>query len=152
VTISRPARPRWPGILAAGIAGILIGVGVGLALGGGDDESDPLAGVRDARGSLQRSASVLDIVTVEYAEGVQDGRVVSAPEYQGARRAIARSRELYADARPVLVYVDAELATRIDDAFQRLAQEASARVPEEELAADARALARSLGNAIAPGG
>jgi hypothetical protein len=139
-------------MLAAGIAGILIGVGVGLALGGGDDDSDPLAGVRDARSSLQQAAAVLDIVTVEYTEGVEDGRVASAPEYQGARRAIARSRELYADARPVLAYVDAELATRIDHAFQRLALEASARVPEEELASDARALARSLENAIAPGG
>jgi hypothetical protein len=152
VTISRPARPRWPGLLAAGIAGILIGVGVGLVIAGGDDEGDPLTGVRDARNSLQRAAGVLDIVTVEYAEGVDDGRVVSEPEYEGARRAIARSGELYSDARPVLAYVNAERATRIDHAFRRLAQEASARVPEEALASDARALARSLENAIAPGG
>jgi hypothetical protein len=137
-------------MVAAGIAGILIGIGIGLALGGGDDESDPLTGVRDARSSLQRAADVLDIVTIEYAEGVENGRVASAPEYQGARRAIERSRELYADARPVLAYVDAELAIRIDHAFQRLAQEASERVPEQVVESDARALARNLGNAIAP--
>jgi hypothetical protein len=137
-------------MIAAGLAGIAIGIGVGLALAGGDDEGDPLTGLRDARNSLERSADVLDIVTVEYAEGIDDGRVVSEPEYQGARRAIQRSRELYADARPVLAYVDAELATRIDHAFQRLAQEASARVSEQELESDARALARTLGSAIAP--
>jgi hypothetical protein len=137
-------------MIAAGIAGIAIGIGVGLALAGGDDETDPVTGLRDARNSLERAAGVLDIVTVEYAEGIDDGRVVSEPEYQGARRAIQRSRELYADARPVLAYVDADLATRIDHAFQRLAQEASARVSEQELESDARALARTLGSAIAP--
>ena len=137
-------------MLAAGIAGILIGTGLGLALGGGDDGRDPLTGVRDARSSLQRAAEVLDIVTVEYAEGVENGRVVSGPEYQGARRAIERSRELYADARPVLAYVDAEEATRIDHAYRELAGEAAARAPEQELESSARSLARTLSGAIAP--
>jgi hypothetical protein len=151
VTISRPSRPSWPRLVAIGVAGILIGIGVGVALGGGDDEPDPVQGLRDARSSLGRAADVLEIVAVEYAEGVEDGRVVSAAEYDGARRAVARSRSLYGDARPVVAYASAVTATRLDHAFPRLARKVAARAPEEEVAADARRLAATMERAIAPG-
>jgi len=137
-------------MLAAGVAGIVIGLGIGLAIGGGDEDSDPVQGVRDARSSLQRAAGVLDIVTVEYAEGVEDGRVVSEPEYRGAVSAIARSRELYGEARPVLAYFDAESATRLDHAYQRLAQGATARISEDGLRSEARQVAAALDRAIDP--
>jgi uncharacterized protein (DUF885 family) len=138
-------------MVAAGVAGALVGLVIGLAIGGGDEDTDPLKGMRDARSSLQRAADVLDIVTVEYAQGVEDGRVASAPEYQGARDALARSRELYLDGRPVLQYVDAQAATRLDHAYQRLAGAATRRAPEQDIEAQARALARALDGALAPG-
>jgi hypothetical protein len=138
-------------MLAAGAAGLLIGLGIGLALGSGDDDSDPVQGLRDARSSFGRASDVLGIVTVEYAEGVENGRVVSEPEYRGARGAIARSRELYLEGRPVLAYADAPLATRIDHAYPRLAAKALARAPEREVESDARRLARTLDSAIDPG-
>ena len=88
---------------------------------------------------------------VEYAEGVEDGRVVSAPEYQGARDALARSRELYGDARPVLAFVDAAEATRVDHGYQRLSAAVAARAPEEDVESQADALAERMSTAPAPG-
>ena len=138
-------------MVAAGVAGVAVGVVLGLALGGGDDDPDALQGVRDARSSLQRSADVLDIVTVEYAEGVEDGRVASEPEYAGSRRALDRSFELYSEGRPVLEYVDAGEATRIDHGFGGLRSDIGDRVDERRVEARARALARTLDEAIGPG-
>jgi hypothetical protein len=138
-------------MVAAGVAGVLAGLVIGLAIGGGDDETDPLKGVRDARGSLQQAAGVLDIVTVEYAEGIDDGRVVSDPEYAGALRALDRSLELFSEGRPVLEYVNRAEAARIDHAFAELASAARDRADERDVVAQARALARALDGAVAPG-
>ena len=139
-------------MIAAGAAGVLVGVAIGLAAGGGDEDTDPVQGVREARSSLQRAADVLGIVTVEYAEGVEGGRVVSAPEYRGAVSAIARSRDLYGEARPVLSYFDAEYATRLDHAYQRLARGAATRASEDDLESEARQVAAALDRAIDGGG
>jgi hypothetical protein len=135
-------------MLAAAIAGVLVGLGLGLAIGGGDDEADPVSGLRDARGSLQRAVDVLEIVTVEYAEGVEGGRVTSDPEYQASRRAITRSRDLYAEARPVLAYIDPDDATRIDRAYARLARQAADRAPEQEVERGAQDLSAALDRVI----
>ena len=138
-------------MVAAGVAGVAVGVVLGLALGGGDDDSDPLQGVRDARSSLQRSANLLDIVAVEYAEGIEDGRVVSNPEHAGSRRAFDRSLELFSEARPVVEYVDAGQATRIDHGFAGLGSDLGDRVDERRVEARARALAGALEEAIGRG-
>jgi hypothetical protein len=138
-------------MVAAGFGGLAVGLVLGLALGSGEDDPDPLQGVREARSSLQRSADVLDIVTVEYAEGIEDGRVASEPEYQGARRALDRSFELFSEGRPVLVYVNRGEAARIDDAFGALRSAVRDRAAEPDVEARARALARALDGAIAPG-
>jgi hypothetical protein len=135
-------------MLAAGIAGVVVGLVLGLALGGGGEDTDSLSGVGDARSSFRQAATVLDIVPVEYGEGVENGRVTSQPEYRGAVGAIARSRALYGEGRPVLAYVDAAQATALDHAFIRLSSAATERVPEGEVARQARRLARALGGAI----
>ena len=135
-------------MLAAGVAGILVGLAIGLAAGGGDEETDPLQGLRDARSALARAASLLDIVTIEYPQGVENGQVASGPEYQGAVRAIGRSRDLYGEARPVLAYESADLVARIDAAYRRLLQAANARAPEEPVTAQARRLAVVLEGAL----
>ena len=135
-------------MLAAGVAGILVGLAIGLAAGGGDEDTDPVQGLRDARSSLTRAASLLDIVTVEYPQGVQNGEVASAPEYQGAVRAIGRSRNLYGEARPVLAYVSTDLVARTDAAYRRLREAANARAPAERVTAEARRLAAVLEGAL----
>jgi hypothetical protein len=134
-------------MVAAATAGIAVGLVIGLALGG-DDEQDPLQGVRDARASLRRASGVLEVVPVEYAEGVKNGRVASAPEYQGARRAIGRSRDLYREARPVVSYIDAERATDLDHSYERLARAVAARTPENDMKSQALQLEAALEQAL----
>ena len=139
-------------MLAALVAGALIGAGIGLALAGGDEDTDPLQGLRDARTSLGRAAAVLDIVPVEYAEGVAAGRVVRAAEYRGALSAITRSRDLYREARPVLAYAAPRQAARLDADYERLAGAAAARAPEQALESRARRLAAALKGALGTSG
>ena len=143
MTISRPARRRWPAIVAAAMAGIVAGLLLGLALGG-DDESDPLSGVRDARSSLVRAAGVLEIVDVEYGQGIEDGRVVSAPEYRGASDAVRRSREHYAEARPVLAFIESDATARVDRAYEQLESAIAERVAQSDVDSQARALQQML--------
>jgi hypothetical protein len=134
-------------MVAAATAGIAVGLAIGLALGG-DDQQDPLQGVRDARASLRQASGVLEVVPVEYAEGVQDGRLASEPEYQGARRAIERSRDLYGEARPVVAYIDAERATDLDHAYERLARAVAARAPTQDVELQAGELESALEQAL----
>jgi hypothetical protein len=138
-------------MLAAGIAALVVGLVLGLVLGGGDENTDPLKGLRDARSSFRQAATVLDIVPVEYGEGVENRRVVSEPEYQGAVGAISRSRELYAEGRPVLAYVDSQEATRIDRAYEGLSRAAAARAPENAVESAAERLAAMVEGAIEGG-
>ena len=134
-------------MVAAATAGIAVGLAIGLALGG-DDEQDSLQGVRDARASLRQASGVLEVVPVEYAEGVQDGRLASEPEYQGARRAIERSRDLYGEARAVVAYIDPDIATDLDHAYERLARAIGARAPGKAVESQARGLGSALEQAL----
>ena len=134
-------------MVAVATTGIAVGLVIGLALGGDEDE-DPLKGVRDARASLRQASGVLEVVPVEYAEGVRNGRLASAPEYQGARRAIVRSRDHYGEARPVVAYIDPGIATDLDHAYERLARAVAARAPGKDVESQARGLGSALEQAL----
>jgi hypothetical protein len=144
VTISRPAPRRWPLVAAAALAGIAIGLILGLALAGGDDSADSEQALRDLRSKVTQAAGLLEIAPVEYGQGVRDGAVASAPEYRGARDAVNRSRALYADARPSLLLISGAAVRRIDPGYERLSRAMAAMAP----ASDVRRLARELSGAL----
>jgi hypothetical protein len=112
--------------------GALAGLLLGLALGGGDDTS-PEEALRDTRSQLSQAAGVLEIVPIEYEEAVRGGEIVQGreAEYRGARSAVQRSRDLYLEARPALLVVDAQAVRAIDGAYARLARAMAARAPPE---------------------
>jgi hypothetical protein len=131
MAIYRPQRPRWRLATVAG----LLGLGVGLLVGWGllAPEPDPAEVLGEVRASLASAASTLEVVGIEYAESVEDGKVVASPEYEGARDALASSRARYQEARDGLVAVSPEGASAIDDAYDRLEAAMAARASDEEV-------------------
>jgi hypothetical protein len=131
MTISMPVRRRWPPIVAAGLVGIAVGLVIGLAVSGGDDQ-DPVGAVRDADATAQRAASVLETVPIEYGQAVEGGQA-SEEGLRGAEGAVERSRSIYLDVRPVISLVDPPTATEIDHAYPRLLDAIRERRPAAEV-------------------
>ena len=144
MTISRPAPRRWPLVAAAALMGTAVGLILGLALAGGDDNANPEQALRDLRAKVTQAAGLLEVAPVEYGQGVRDGAVASAPEYRGARDAVSRSYALYGDARPSLLLIAAEAVRRIDAGYERLAQAIEVMAPASDIKRLARELTRAL--------
>lgn len=143
MAIYRPPKPRLPAILIAGVAGLLVGLAAGYLLGGGG-RSDPLAAAGELRRSLAAAGEPLDVVMIEYGQGVQDGRVVDEDGYAGARGAVVRSRSRFDDARPALEALAPHRAEAIARAYGDLGQLIDDRAGPVEVAAAVEDLRRLL--------
>lgn len=143
MTISAPARRRWPGTAVAGIAGLAVGLAVGLAIAGGGEDSNPVDVAREARATALRAATLLEIVPIEYAQ-TENGDGDSREGLAGARGAVTRSRAMYLEARPVIAVLDPEGARVIDAAYPRLDAAIGRRAPAGEVQRQSRQLMRLL--------
>lgn len=146
MAIYRPQRPRWRTAVGAGV----LGLGIGLLIGWGllRPDPDPAEVLGDVRADLASAAATLEVVEIEYAESVEDGRVVASPEYQGARDALASSRARYEEARAGVAAVSSETASAIDDAYDRLTAAMDARAPADEISTAVRELREMLSGAL----
>lgn len=146
MAIYRPQRPRWRTAVWAG----LLGLGIGLLIGWGllRPAPDPAEVLGEVRAALASAAGTLEVVEIEYAESVEDGRVVSSPEYQGARDALVSSRARYEEARAGVAAVAPETASAIDDAYDRLRAAVEARAPAEDISTSVRELREMLTGAL----
>jgi hypothetical protein len=131
-------------VTAAAAGGVLAGLLIGLALGGGDEEADPERAIRETRSKASQAAGLLEVAPVEYSESVSGGRVTRAPEYRGARDAVARSRALYLEARPVVVLTDPAAANVVDASYARLARAMAQPAPAAAVTAQASRLEELL--------
>jgi DNA-binding FadR family transcriptional regulator len=84
------------------------------------------------------------VVQVEYAESVENGRVVATPKYKGARGALASSRSRYVGVREAVASVAPDTAAEIDRAYDELERLMDARAPTEDVATLAGELADML--------
>ena len=125
------------------IAGLAIGLLIGLAAGGGDGESAEDS-LRDMRSSLDDAANLLDIMKVEYAESVRGGQVVSEPEYRGARSALERSQAQYREAREALVLANPPAVELLDAGYRDLNRLMTARAAPARVATAATAVERYM--------
>ena len=132
MAIYRPRRKRWPIAAAVGLITLAVGFGLGWGLKG-TEPPDPLDALASLRATLAAAAGTLEVVDIEYRESVQDGAVVSQPEYEGARDALTRSRQRYAEARPALRELDPNLVTDADALYQDIERLIDQRAPEEEV-------------------
>lgn len=115
MAIYRPPKPRWPAAVAAGVAGVVAGVIAGILVSRSDP--DPLEAARVVQTELDRAASTLEVVGIEYDESVDAGEVVSDSEYRGAQDALESSRRRFDDVRPALDVLAPDRADSIDDAY-----------------------------------
>jgi hypothetical protein len=143
MAIYRPPRPRWPGVVASGIAGLVLGASGALAVAASrpPDVAEALA---TARASLLEARAVLEVAAVEYEESVQGGEVVRRAEYVGARDALRASRRAYLEARPALTQIAVASAARIDAAYEALDELMAAPAPAERVTARIQGLSALL--------
>ena len=117
MAIYRPPKARWPLALGVGIAALVAGLLIGLALGSGDP--DPAAAAQDVKAELVSAAGALEVASIEYEESVSGGEVTRQEEYEGALSAVESARERYGSVRPALASLVPSLAAEIDDGFDR---------------------------------
>jgi hypothetical protein len=150
MAIYRPRTRRWPLLTAVGFLALASGFALGWGLGAGR-EPDPAEALALLRSSVTTAAGTLEVVEVEYRESVQDGRIVSSPEYQGARDALGRSHERYLEVREALRALDPGLVGRADALFSRLERLLRDRAPVEEVSEATQELADLLRGAVGGG-
>jgi hypothetical protein len=78
MAIYQAPRKRWRAALVAGAVGALIGLGIGLAVGGGDP--DPLDALRKLDATLEEAAAPLEVLVIHGQEDTgssTDARVVT---------------------------------------------------------------------------
>jgi hypothetical protein len=128
MAIYRPAPPRWRAAAVTGIAGLFVGGMAGWLVGAGT-EPDPVDAMRKVRSRLTMAASALEVVAIEYSEAVEAGEVVAETEYEGARSAAARARDLFDEVREPLTTLapqtTADLASRLEDLIEAIDDTAS---------------------------
>lgn len=133
MAIYKPPKARWPLAVFAGVLGLLIGVGLGFALG--QEDPDAAEGVRLVKQELAAAAAGLEVAGIEYAEAVDDGEVLSEPEYQGSLDAIGNSRTRFESVEDALAALAPDLAEQIADGFDDAESAMEDRAPTEDVQA-----------------
>lgn len=131
MAIYRPPKARWPLATAAAVGGVVCGLVAGLAIGSKDP--DPLAAAQEVRAALVSAAGSLEVAVIEYEEAVGPGGVESQPEYEGARDALASSRERYREVRPALDALAPATVELLDALYDRCTALVEERVPAPEV-------------------
>jgi hypothetical protein len=145
VAIYRPKQRRWSVAAGFGAVGLVVGFLVGVAL---RPEPDPVEALGEIQDALRGAAGSLEVLEVEYAESVVEGDIVSTPEYEGARAALASSRERYAEVREAVASVAPDTVGQVDRAYDELENLVDQRAPSEEVAALAGQLSDMLTEAL----
>jgi hypothetical protein len=119
---------RQPGRVAArtlalvALAALAVGLAAGFAAGRASKSDPTLASqVDDLRDRLEPARQGLELVPTEYPQGVRGGRVVSAPEFEGAQAAVRRAQSTIAANRDDLRALSAARAEALDRAMTALA-------------------------------
>jgi hypothetical protein len=147
VSIYKPVKARWPVALAAGGAGLFVGVAAGLIVAA-SRPANPVEDLRALSSSLEASAGTLEIVEVEYGESVEDGEIVQRAEYEGALSALRRSRNRYSEVEGAVEFIDRGAAQSIDSRFDRIQNMVSERADPGSVRKLLNGLAADLSNVV----
>lgn len=98
---------------------LLIGFGIGFALGGRDPEPQDVAA--DLRADLVAAAGSLEVAEIEYQESVSEGEVTRRAEYEGALGAIDSSRSTYREVEPAIAALVSDRADEISALYDQCA-------------------------------
>ncbi|MEA2498766.1 MAG: hypothetical protein QOH26_1171 [Actinomycetota bacterium] len=115
------------------VLGLIVGLIIGALIGRSDP--DPSESVSLIRTSLLSAAGSLDVATVEYQESVEDGAVVSRPEYDGALDAIRSSRGSFEEVRTAVEVLAPERVDSIEELYDEVEAQMEAMAPATEVEA-----------------
>ena len=137
-------RRRWPAVLAAGLAGLLIG---GLTGGLVGRETAPTLEeqVADVRRDARAVGTRLEVVNTEYPQAVSAGRVVGRTEYDGVRARVENAQNALENLRGRLRRVDPAGYDEAAGAIARLRGNLDGRADAETVAGDVARARRALG-------
>lgn len=142
-------RRRLPLLAAAAalVVGVLAGFAIGRATAPEPTAADALAGVE---AELRTARDALELLAIEYPQGVSDGRVTAQTEYDAARADVQRARDAFGRARDDL----AALAPAASARAGRLLAEVATLVERRASAAEVEARAGAADRALRelPGG
>ena len=125
MAIYRPPKPRWPLAAATAIAGLLIGLGIGYALG--DKEPDPTEVADGVQAELVAAAGSLEVAQIEYEESVSDGEVTRRAEYEGAVGAVESSERRFKSVAPAVETLAPDRAAEIEALYDECSDRMSDR-------------------------
>ena len=128
-------------LLAAG--GLLVGLVIGFAIGKGASEEPSLEdAVAQVQEDIRPAVGALELVTIEYREGVKDGRVVARSEYDASLAHVGRAQEALKEVAgelEVLGPEDAAVARRSLEELRTLVERRAAGAQVDAAAERARA-------------
>jgi hypothetical protein len=131
MAIYRPPKPRWRAAVGAGLVGVVVGMIAGILVS--RSEPNPVEAARSVQAELDRAASSLEVVAIEYDESVDGGEVVSDGEYRGTQDALESSRTRFDDVRAALELLAPDRAGSIDDAYDAVQRSIEARADPAEV-------------------
>jgi hypothetical protein len=147
-----PANRRGRRLLAVSVgASLLLGALGGFLLARVTEDEPSLAEQVDAvRADLAPAIDVLELVPGHYEQGVRDGEVVEAAQYEGARSQAASAAEIVDEAAPDLEIIASAQLEAAQGELERLRRliEQRASLGEVETASNAarQALAEAAGD------
>ena len=84
----------------------------------GEDRGPDYAG--QVKAAIRELRAKLDLLLIEYSEGVRDGIVVLRSEYEASRRLVSEAISLFKEVEPIIASVDPNAAKAIGDALEEL--------------------------------
>jgi hypothetical protein len=147
----QPGRIAGRTLVIVGIAALVVGLAAGFAAGRASKSDPSLSSqIAELRSSLSPARDGLELVPGEYAQGVQGGKVVSAPEYGGAQAAVRRAQDTVAANRADLRALGAAEADALEKAIAELSAAMASKQEPAEVKRLAEAATAALAAAIGP--
>ena len=142
MAIYKPPKARWPVAVFVGALGLLLGLGLGFALG--QEEPDAAEGVRLVQQELAAAAAGLEVAEIEYTEAVDDSGVVEEVEYQGSLDTLESSRARYESVHDALAALAPDQAEEILESYKKVANAMRDTAPPDHVSAVLSGLSRLL--------
>lgn len=136
-------RRRLPLLIAA--AALAIGVPTGFGIGRATAPEPTVADALErVRTELRTARDALELLAIEYPQGVSDGRVTAPTEYDAALADLRRARDAFERARDDLAAINPTAASRVDRLLADLAELVDGKGPAAQVAARAREAERAI--------
>jgi hypothetical protein len=149
MSLYRQAGGRGIGPLAAAaVVLVLIGGLAGYLIGhGGDDEPSLQDAVASVGDQVQPALRELEVIPIEYPQGIKDGAVAEPTEFQATLDHLTRAQGALDDAAPDLKLLSPADEAAARGAMEKLAGAINAHAAPQEVDADAQAATAAISKA-----